>query len=205
MHTDFLPTRKIPVSQFYAWNSRRAFPLEISLSHRGCTIRDRVSGTAFLASTDDDGFIRGATLLGDTRDHLVHALLSEMTDCEWVNEYSEQWPLYRCWTEAEREALAYLMLTIHDSGVWIWQIFFTIHLLILGRLILASGQYPKLLAYGLMLGGLGYVLDSVYAFAFPDLALLGQVRVALLVIVTISEVGFALWLLLRGPMRPAPV
>lgn len=112
---------------------------------------------------------------------------------------------FAVFAEAEREALAYLMLTIHDSGVWIWQIFFTIHLLILGRLILASGQYPKLLGYGLMLGGLGYVLDSVYAFAFPDLALLGQIRVALLAVVTISEVGFALWLLLRGPMRPAPV
>lgn len=106
MHTDFLPTRKIPVSQFYAWNSRRAFPLEISLSHRGCTIRDEVSGMAFLASTDDDGFIRGATLYGDTRDHLVHSLLSEMTGCDWVNEYSEEWPLYRCWTEAERDAHA---------------------------------------------------------------------------------------------------
>ena len=86
MHTDFLPTRKIPVSQLYAWNSRRAFPLEISLNHRGCIIRDSVSGTAFLASTDDDGFIRGATLYGDTRDHLVHSLLSDMTGCDWVNE-----------------------------------------------------------------------------------------------------------------------
>ena len=106
MHTDFLPTQRIPVSQLYAWNSRRAFPLEISLSHRGCVIRDQVSGTAFLASTDDDGFIRGATLFGDARNHLVHSLLSEMTGCEWVNEYSEQWPRYRCWTEEERRAHA---------------------------------------------------------------------------------------------------
>ena len=106
MHTDFLPTQKIPVSQFFAWNSQRAFPLEISLSHRGCIIRDAVSGMAFLASTDDDGFIRGATLYGNTRDHLVHMLLSEITGCDWVNEYSEQWPLYRCWTEAERDSHA---------------------------------------------------------------------------------------------------
>ena len=106
MHTDFLPTRKIPLSQLYAWNSRRSFPLEISLNHRGCIIRDAVSGTAFLASTDDDGFIRGATLFADTRDHLVHSMLSEMTGCEWVNEYSDEWPRYRCWTEAERDAHA---------------------------------------------------------------------------------------------------
>ena len=106
MHTDFLPTRKIPVSQLYAWNSQRAFPLEIDLSHRGCLIRDQASGTEFLASTDDDGFIRGATLLGETRDHLVYLMLSDMTGCEWVNEFSEQWPLYRCWTEAERDTHA---------------------------------------------------------------------------------------------------
>ena len=71
--------------------------------------------------------------------------------------------------------------------------------------MVASGQYPRLLGYGLMLGGMGYLLDSAYAFAFPEAALLGQLRVALLVIVTISEVGFALWLLLRGPARPAAV
>lgn len=106
MHTDFLPTRKIPVSQLYAWNSQRAFPLDIDLSHRGCLIRDQASGTEFLASTDDDGFIRGATLLGETRDHLVYLMLSDMTGCEWVNEFSEQWPLYRCWTEAERDTHA---------------------------------------------------------------------------------------------------
>ena len=81
-------------------------PVEIDLSHRGCVIRDRFSGTAFLASTDDDGFIRGATLFSDTRDHLAYSILSEMTGCEWVNEYSDEWPLYRCWTEAERDAHA---------------------------------------------------------------------------------------------------
>ena len=95
MHTDFLPTRKIPVSQLYAWNSRRAVPLDVSLSHRGCLIRDRFSSTAFLASTDDQGYIRGATLFADTRDHLAHGMLSEMTGCEGVNEYSDQWPLNR--------------------------------------------------------------------------------------------------------------
>ena len=106
MHTDFLPTQKIPVSQLYAWNSRRAVPLDISLCNRGCVIRDRFSGTAFLASTDDQGYIRGATLFAETRDHLAHGILSEITGCKWINEYSREWPHYRCWTEAERDAHA---------------------------------------------------------------------------------------------------
>ena len=44
--------------------------------------------------------------MGDTRDHLVYLMLSDMTGCEWVNEYSEQWPIYRCWTEVERDTHA---------------------------------------------------------------------------------------------------
>ncbi len=106
MFTDFLPTQKIPASQLYAWNSSRVFPLELSLSHHGCTIRDRVSGISFLASTDDEGFIRGAILLSEEKDYLVCALLYEMTGCKWVDEFSEEWPLYRCWTEDERQVHA---------------------------------------------------------------------------------------------------
>lgn len=103
MYTDFLPTQKIPISQLYAWNSSRIFPLKLNLSYRGCRIYDQISGILFFASTDDEGFIRGATLQGDQNNHLVSTLLSEMTGCKWVNEYSEEWPLYRCWSEEERQ------------------------------------------------------------------------------------------------------
>lgn len=100
---------------------------------------------------------------------------------------------------AQRLDMAGVFLRMHDGGVWIWQIFFALHLGLLGALVVRSGLYPRLLGYGMAVGGLGYLLDSVYAFAFPDAALLGQARVVLLAIVTLSEVGFALWLLLRGP------
>ena len=98
--------------------------------------------------------------------------------------------------------VAYLLLHMHDAGVWVSQVFFTIHLLLLGWLLLASGLYPRLLGIGLMVGGAGYLLDSVYAFAFPDFAALGITRAALLAVVTLSEVGFALWLVFVGPRLP---
>ena len=107
-------------------------------------------------------------------------------------------------TEEQSKILAGLMLSMHDAGVWIWQIFFTLHLLMLGWLVMASGLYPRLLGLGLMVGGAGYLLDSIYAFALPDFAVLGWTRAGLLGVVTLSEVGFALWLLLVGP-RPAKV
>ena len=107
-----------------------------------------------------------------------------------------------------RGDLAALLLAIHDSGVWIWQVFFTAHLFALGVLVVQSGRYPRLLGWGLALGGLGYLLDSAYAFAFPDVELLGYTRAALLAVVTLSEISFALWLTFRGPRderRPLPV
>lgn len=108
-------------------------------------------------------------------------------------------------TSDQRADLAGLFLEMHRAGVWIWQLFFTVHLLLLGYLVTKSGRFPVLLGYGLMIGAMGYVLDSVYAFAFPDVAWLGAFRAGLLAIVTLSEIGFALWLLIRAPKAPALV
>ncbi|PVH27553.1 DUF4386 domain-containing protein [Pararhodobacter oceanensis] len=102
-------------------------------------------------------------------------------------------------SQVQRLELAGLMRYIHDSGVWIWQIFFCLHLLLLGTLVIRSGLYPRLLGAGLILGGTGYLVDSVQMFALPEATLLAGVKVALLLIVTLAEVGFALWLLFRGP------
>lgn len=101
----------------------------------------------------------------------------------------------------ERMQLAGVMLYAHDSGVWVWQIFFSLHLWLLGALILKSGLFPRLLGLGLIVGGTGYILDSAFAFAFPDVAALGLLRAVLLGMVTLSEIGFALWLLIKGPRQ----
>ena len=106
--------------------------------------------------------------------------------------------LYSSLDFGQRSELAGVMLQVHDAGVLIWQVFFTAHLLLLGGLVLASGFAPRLLGWGLMIGGLGYLADSVYVFAFPDSTILEAIRTALLVVVTLSELGFALWLLVRG-------
>lgn len=97
--------------------------------------------------------------------------------------------------------IAQMLLDAHKSGVWIWQVFFTLHLWLLGTLVLRSGRFPRLLGYGLLIGGTGYVLDSLFSFAFSDVIALEAARVILLVIVSFSELGFALWLIFRGP-RP---
>ena len=104
----------------------------------------------------------------------------------------------------QRADLAGLLLEMHRAGVWIWQVFFSLHLVLLGYLVLASDRFPRLIGIGLMVGASGYFMDSVYAFAFPEVAALGMLRAGLLVIVTLSEVGFALWLLVRAPGTEEP-
>lgn len=104
--------------------------------------------------------------------------------------------------EAQRAGLASLMLHIHDAGVWVWQVFFFLHLVILGFLVVRSGQYPRLIGYGMSIGAIGYLLESVHGAAFPDAALLGTVTGVFLAIVSLAEITFAIWLTFRGP-RPA--
>lgn len=104
-------------------------------------------------------------------------------------------------TADQRIDLAGLMLAAHDMGVNIWQLFFTLHLALLGWLVARSGVYPRILGWAMTVGAFGYILDSLYAFALPDAWILGQVRVGLLVIVTLAEIGFALWLVFVGPRR----
>ncbi|WP_147126892.1 DUF4386 domain-containing protein [Shimia ponticola] len=96
------------------------------------------------------------------------------------------------------DAMAGVFLYMHDAGVWVWQIFFSVHLLVLGGLIIRSERAPLILGIGLTVGGMGYLLDSIYAFAFPMWDGLAMARAALLVVVTMSEIGFALWLLIVG-------
>lgn len=104
-------------------------------------------------------------------------------------------------SQTQRTELAGLMRYVHDAGVWIWQVFFSLHLVLLGTLVVRSGLYPRLIGMGLILGGTGYLVDSVQMFALPDAAVLEAVKIALLLIVTLAEVGFALWLLIRGPRQ----
>jgi len=104
----------------------------------------------------------------------------------------------------QRTELAGVMLEVHNAGVWIWQLFFALHLLILGWLVARSGAYPVILGWAMSLGAFGYLFDSISSFAAPDATYFTYLTIGLLVIVTIAELGFALWLLIIGPRETTP-
>ncbi len=103
--------------------------------------------------------------------------------------------------EETRAALGLLLLEMHDTGVMIWQLFFWVHLLILGQLVARSGLYPRLLGHAMSLGSFGYLFDSINKFTTPSIGPFDQITSLLLVIVSLAEIGFALWLIFRGPRR----
>lgn len=96
------------------------------------------------------------------------------------------------------QATAYLFTQAHGYGVYIWDVFFGFHLLILGYLVMQSGYFPKLLGAGMLIGSFGYLLEGLSKLTFFDNAALAMTVVGLLVLVSISETSFALWLLIKG-------
>ncbi|WP_108814816.1 DUF4386 domain-containing protein [Loktanella sp. Alg231-35] len=101
------------------------------------------------------------------------------------------------WETAQLHALVQMFFDAHATGVFVWQLFFGAHLLALGWLILKSDVVPRLLGWGLFVGAFGYLLQGIVELTFTNIAALDYSYIALLVIVTISEISFGLWLLIR--------
>lgn len=96
------------------------------------------------------------------------------------------------------QTFAQVFFEAHALGIYVWQLFFGAHLLALGWIILRSQLVPHLLGWGLFIGAFGYLVQGLVELTFTDVAALDIAIIGLLVIVTLSELGFGLWLLIRG-------
>ncbi|MGR3660472.1 MAG: DUF4386 domain-containing protein [Paracoccaceae bacterium] len=94
--------------------------------------------------------------------------------------------------------LVLMFTTLEHFGVAIWQLFFTVHLLALGTLVIRSNLFPRFLGASMMLGSLGYTADSFEQIISLGTSTTSPITIALLTIVAIGEIGFGFWLLLRG-------
>lgn len=98
--------------------------------------------------------------------------------------------------------LASLLLKGHGYGVFTWQIFFGLHLIALGYLALKSGYLPKIFGRLIMAASLGYLFGSYTAILAPTNEILLTVTPILLVVSTIGEIAFTLWLMIKGLNSP---
>ena len=71
-------------------------------------------------------------------------------------------------------------------------IFFSVHLILLGYLVIKSGYIPKLMGIVLVICGLGYLTDALKPFLFPNL------NSGFITITFFGELVFMLWLLIKG-------
>lgn len=90
------------------------------------------------------------------------------------------------------QALIPFFLDLHEYGLSIASIFWGLWLFPMGYLIYKSGYLPKFLGVLLMIGCVGYLIDSLAVFLLPGV----QVDVAILTFW--GEVLFPLWLVIKG-------
>ena len=95
--------------------------------------------------------------------------------------------------------LALTLLEAHGYGYAIGLVFFGVHCLLLGYLVLRSGYVPRALGWLLLVAGIGYLVDSFARTLLVDYV--GYETVLTLVVFVpafVAELSFALWLLIRG-------
>ncbi|MFT4662294.1 MAG: hypothetical protein ACI9AT_000086 [Ulvibacter sp.] len=92
----------------------------------------------------------------------------------------------------ESEQLISVFLNLHQQGIIMAQVFWGLWLFPLGYLVYHSGYMPKLIGILLMIGCVGYVVDSF------TLILLPKSNFTLSGFTFIGEVIFPLWLLIKG-------
>ena len=92
-------------------------------------------------------------------------------------------------------ALVMLFLNTYSYGSLIWGIFFSLHLIVIGYLIIKSNIFPKILGVLFVFASAGYFIDSVGYILYPQF----EAVYTWVVMATIpAELSFAFWLLIKG-------
>lgn len=105
---------------------------------------------------------------------------------------------YAAFAPEQLQALSYHFLAAHQSGFTMTLIFFGVHLILLGYLIIRSTFLPSLLGALVAVAGAGYVAD-----AFGGLLVAGydDAKLSLYIVMLPALLGeglLTLWLLIRG-------
>ncbi|MEO0565652.1 MAG: DUF4386 domain-containing protein [Chloroflexota bacterium] len=92
--------------------------------------------------------------------------------------------------------LVILFVNLREVGVFVWEITFALHLLVLGYLFAQSRYIPRVLGWGAIVAGFGYGLQGFGNMLAPQYADTYQLLVMILAI--LPELSLTFWLLIRG-------
>lgn len=96
------------------------------------------------------------------------------------------------------QSAALVFFDAHALGIYVWQLFFTMHLIALGTLILKSYLLPRILGWMIIVGAFGYFIQAIAHLMHIENAAITMIYIGLLVVVTIGELSVAFWLLIKG-------
>ena len=98
----------------------------------------------------------------------------------------------------ELQSLSLLFLNSHQYGVYVWGLFFAIHLVFLGYLIYKSNYVPKIMGILMMVGSIGYIGESLMELTFSQSEIISTGIIITLIASVLGELSFAIWLLVTG-------
>ncbi|WP_062378536.1 DUF4386 domain-containing protein [Demequina pelophila] len=104
----------------------------------------------------------------------------------------------------QREAWTSLAMEAFDITWLLALVAFGLHLLVLGRILVASRIGPRVLGYGLGVAGVAYIADTFAHLLLANYADFGGAFLAIVATASIvTEVWFTVWLLMRAPRAVA--
>jgi hypothetical protein len=87
-------------------------------------------------------------------------------------------------------------MDVNAFVIIIWGVLFGFHLLLLGYLVYRSGFWPRLLGILLIVGGIGYLLQSYGHFLAPQF---DDILATVVIVLSVpGELAFTVWLLWKG-------
>jgi hypothetical protein len=95
---------------------------------------------------------------------------------------------------AQLHALVLVLMEAHEAVALIWGLLFGLHLVFSGYLVFKSGYLPKYLGVLLLVVSCAYFIQSFGTFLLPQLA----ETLATVGLLSIVEIVFPLWLVIRG-------
>lgn len=90
------------------------------------------------------------------------------------------------------------LFEVHAMGVYLWGVLFGSHLLVVGMLVYRSDYLPRMLGGALVIGAFGYLIEGLSQIMGLEYVIPSWLVIGLLTLVTFAEIGFALWLLIKG-------
>lgn len=109
-------------------------------------------------------------------------------------------PAAAVFTPEQQQAVTMLVAQVHGQGMAIGLLFFGFACLVRGGLIAQSGVLPRWLGWGLVVAGVGYLVNSFALLVVPSVA--GKLFPFILMPAFVTELAFAVWMIV-GRQRPA--